>query len=136
MDVDVEVLIKENAALAIRTLGPCSKLDFGLNAESVAWVEGFIERQRTRPDFDGPLADRLTDVLGSFLGECLIETYGGRWELIDGRWGVRLPNGIAAFPFSKVYKQLDEGLAGGESIASFYRVAGVIARDGLGSEGA
>ncbi|HEU4324458.1 MAG TPA: hypothetical protein VFS21_15055 [Roseiflexaceae bacterium] len=128
MDVNVEALIKENAALTIRTLGHCCPIDFGLNAESVAWVEGFIERQRARPDFDGPLADRLTDVLGSYLGECMIEIYGGRWELLDGRWGVRLPNGNAAFPFTKVHKQFDEGLDGGESVASFFQVFGMIAR--------
>ncbi len=128
VDVNVEVLIKENAALTIRTLRLCCPIDFGLNAESVVWVEGFIERQRARPDFDGPLADRLTDVLGSFLGECMIAAYGGRWAPIDGRWGVRLPNGSAAFPFTKVRKQLDEGLERGESVASFFHVFGMIAR--------
>lgn len=135
MDVNVEALIRENAALTIRTLGHCCPIDFGLNAESVAWVEGWIEHQRARPDFDGPLAERLTDVLGSFLGECMIEAYGGRWELIDGRWGLRLPHGSAAFPFTKVRKQLDMGLEGGESIASFYQVCGMIACGEIGVGG-
>jgi hypothetical protein len=42
--------IQDNVSLAIEQLGPLSDVDFGLNQKSVEWVEGFIERQRSRPD--------------------------------------------------------------------------------------
>ena len=44
--------VQSNVDLVISQLGPLSGIDFGLNRESVAWIDGFIERQRSRPDFD------------------------------------------------------------------------------------
>lgn len=116
--------IEANIRLAIDRLGPLSDVDFGLNQESVEWVEGFIERQRTRPGFDPEQVDGLVGVLGSFLGACVAAATGGSWQWSqDHGWGVHLPNGSVAFPFSKVRKQFRDGLEGGESIASFYRIA-------------
>ncbi|UBU14147.1 hypothetical protein [Nonomuraea gerenzanensis] len=123
MDAELEQ-IEANVALAIDRLGPLSDVDFGLNAESVAWVEGFIERQRSRPGFDPEQIDGLVGVLGSFLGACVAAAAGGSWHCSDeAGWGVLLPDGSTAFPFVKVRKQFRDGLEGGESIVSFYRVA-------------
>jgi hypothetical protein len=120
----IEQVAHDHAALVIERLGPLSDIDFGLNEESVAWVAGFIERQRVRDG--GGAHDGLVSVLGSFLGECLIARYGGRWEEIDGRWGVRFAQGSAAFPFAKVTKQFDTGIAGGDSILGFFRAVPVV----------
>ncbi|GAA3042104.1 hypothetical protein [Streptosporangium longisporum] len=116
-------LIKENVDLAIEELGPLSDVDFGLNRESVEWVEGFIERQRSRPGFDPEGSRGLISVLGSFLGECIVAATGGRWDWSDDHgWGVVLPEGSTIFPFSKVEKQFRGGLEEGESVAGFYQV--------------
>ncbi|MEV0617790.1 hypothetical protein AB0I81_31020 [Nonomuraea sp. NPDC050404] len=116
--------IQANVSLAIDQLGPLSDVDFGLNRESVEWVEGFIERQRSRPDFDLEQIDGLVGVLGSFLGACIAAATGGRWHRSDDDgWGVLLSDGSTAFPFAKVRKQFRSGVEGGESIASFYRIA-------------
>ena len=66
--------IHANAELVIQSLGPISDLGerFGYNRESIAWVEGFIERQRSRPDIKPEEVQRLISILGSFLGECVI----------------------------------------------------------------
>jgi hypothetical protein len=64
--------IRANAALVVSQLRPLSGFDFGLDERSVAWVEGFIERQRARGAADG-----LADVLGSYLGEAIIAAGGG-----------------------------------------------------------
>ncbi|GAA3202226.1 hypothetical protein [Nonomuraea helvata] len=116
--------IEANVSLAIDRLGPVSDVDFGLNEESVEWVDGFIERQRARPDFDLERIGGLVGVLGSFLGACIVAATGGswRWSEEDG-WGVLLPDGTVAFPFVKVRKQFRDGAEEGESIAGFYRVA-------------
>ncbi|MEU4836220.1 hypothetical protein [Streptosporangium sp. NPDC023615] len=115
--------IQENVTLAIEELGPLSDVDFGLNRESVEWVEGFIERQRSRPGFDPERIDGLIGVLGSFLGECVVAATGGHWHWSDDHgWGVLLPEGSTIFPFAKVGKQFRGGLEEGESIAGFYRV--------------
>ncbi|MEV4178680.1 hypothetical protein [Nonomuraea sp. NPDC049709] len=115
--------IEENVSLAIEQLGPLSDVDFGLNRESVEWVEGFIERQRSRPDFDPERIDGLVGVLGSFLGASVAAATGGRWHRHDDEWGVLLPEGSTAFPFVKVRKQFRDGAESGESIESFYRIA-------------
>ncbi|WP_433443281.1 hypothetical protein [Nonomuraea sp. CA-141351] len=116
--------IEANVSLAIDQLGPLSDVNFGLNQESVEWVEGFIERWRSRPDFDLEQVGGLVGVLGSFLGACIADATGGGWHRSDDDgWGVLLPDGSRAFPFAKVRKQFRDGVEGGESIASFYRIA-------------
>ena len=111
--------IRANADLVVSQFRPLSGFDFGFDDRSVAWVEGFIERQRARGAADG-----LADVLGSYLGEAIISAAGGAWVRgPDGALGVRFDNGDIAYPFAKVDKQIERGLEGGESILSFYRIS-------------
>ena len=117
--------IAENVRLALGKLGPISEIDFGLNRESVQWVEGFVERQRAQPGFDPARLSGLIGVVGSFLGECIVArtTGGWHWSATDGSWGVRFDDGSVAFPFAKTRKLFADGVAGGDSILSFYDVA-------------
>ena len=65
--------IHANAGLAVVQLGEASEWrGLGLNRESVAWVEGFIERQRGRADLGLVAVGRLVAVIGSFPGECIV----------------------------------------------------------------
>ncbi len=122
-----EEKLRANAALAVETLAPLSDVaGFGFNRESVAWVEGYIERQRVRPDMTDETKNGLVSVLGSFLGECLIQTYGGKWKKDEGGLGVFFDEGNAAFPINKVRKQFDNGIDGGDSILSLFDSAGVL----------
>lgn len=110
--------IRANAEMAISELGGTSGLrGFGLNEKSVAWVEGFIERQR------GADPGALISVLGSFLGEAIIANAGGAWMQSEQGPGVRFPNNAMCFPFAKVAKQFADGRDEGESVLGFYRVA-------------
>ncbi len=114
----VEKLV-ENAELAIRVLGPESQINFGFNIESVRWLEGYIERLRSSGQLDDAnIKEGLISVLGSFLGECIIRCYGGRWEEKNGNWAVVFGQQNAAYPFTKVEKQMRNGRE--DSIASFY----------------
>lgn len=121
--MDAREAITANVRLTIEMLGPESGLDFGLNRPSVAWLEGFIERQRVRGD--EAFADRMVSILGSFLGECIAVGSSGMWLWLEDRqtWAVRLAEDKYAFPFAKVQKAFDSGLHGGESILSFYDIA-------------
>jgi hypothetical protein len=64
----------------------------------------------------------LTTVLGAYLGESIIATYGGAWDYFEaqGQWGIRFEDGSGAFPFSKVYKQLEDGDY--NSVLSFFTI--------------
>ena len=119
--------IRENARLVIDTLGPLSGMEtrFGYNRESVRWAEGFIERQRLRPEVKADPA-KMVQILGSFLGECFLHAYGGEWREADGTWGVFFDADNWAFPFAKVRKQFDNGLEGGDSILSFFDLIGPV----------
>ncbi len=120
----MEDKIRANAELVIKQLGPLSDLAFGYNAESVAWVDGFIEQQRNRSDIDKNAINGLVNVLGSFLGECIIRCFGGTWQNGDGEWSVRFGDENAAYPFRKVRKQFDNGQE--DSIKKFFEVIPVI----------
>ena len=97
-----EEMLQANAKLAMDTLSPLSDVSaFGYNRESVAWVEGYIERQRTRSDLTPETLDGMAQVLGSFLGQCFDDSN-------------------AAYPFNKVRKQLQNGADGSDSILAFF----------------
>ncbi|MCU0955404.1 MAG: hypothetical protein MUC37_12550 [Hyphomicrobium sp.] len=127
-------MIRGNAALVIEELGPVSGMQgFGYGPEAVAWVDGYIERQRQRMTDAGAVSS-LVSVLGSYLGEAIIAAAGGRWDVHDrDEIGIRFDGGDWCFPFSKVAKQFAAGVSeGGESILSFYNVTiGFIASGGL-----
>ena len=117
-------MIRGNAALVLEELGPISGIDFGYGPEAVAWLDGYIERQRTRMDDPDAVAS-LVSVLGSYLGEAIIVAAGGAWDVHErDEIGIRFANGDWCFPFSKVAKQFASGTAdGGESVLSFYNVS-------------
>jgi hypothetical protein len=113
--------VRDNAAFAIREFTEVSGTDFALDRESVAWVEGFIERMRVRYG-DDCAPSGIVSVIGSYLGEAIIAKAGGDWVSDDTGVGVAFASGDTAYPFAKVSKQFDQGLAAGESILSFYDV--------------
>jgi hypothetical protein len=124
----MEERIRANAELVIQQLRPLSGIDFGYTQESVAWVEGYIERMRNSGQFETEEAkEKLTSVLGSFLGECLVHCYGGAWKQFEGMWCVAFNDKDMAFPFAKVAKQIDNGL--GDGIASFFNAVPAIFKD-------
>lgn len=137
--VDEERLekIRANAAFATEQLSEARGAPIAYDESSVRWVEGFIERSRVNYKDGAP--ESIVAVLGCWLGEAIIATAGGEWADDEtGGPGVAFPNGDIAFPLTKVAKQFEQGLEGGESILSFYSVAvSYIAIGGLRSpEGA
>ena len=120
----MEERFREMAEKLIATMGAQSGLELGYDDASVEWVDGFIERQRVR--FSGDEAQGLVNVIGAFLGECVIANDGGRWREDEYGWGVFFDDGNAAYPFTKVRKQFDHGREGGDSVHSFYETTGVL----------
>ena len=115
----MEEVFKELAEKLISTMSAQSGVELGYDAASVEWVDGFIERQRVR--LQGDEARGLINVIGAFVGECVVANYGGSWRADEGgAWGVYFDDGNAAFPFAKVRKQFDNGREGGDSVHSFY----------------
>jgi hypothetical protein len=122
--MEMEEMIKYNAELVVKQMREISNVDFGYNAESVAWLEGYIERQRNRDDIEQETIQKLVSVLGSYLGECIIKCYGGKWENEDGQWRVWLGDKGAAYPFNKVEKQFENGIE--DSIKGFFQTIPIL----------
>jgi hypothetical protein len=118
--MEMEEMIKYNAELTVKQMRELSDVDFGYNAESVAWLDGYIERQRSRDDIKQETIQKLVSVFGSYLGECIIRCYGGKWENEDGQWRVNFDDKACAYPFNKVEKQFENGME--DSIMSFFEV--------------
>lgn len=124
--VDEERIAKihANAAHAVDVLSEARGEPVGYDMGSVTWVEGFIERARTRYGA-GEIPESWVGIIGCYLGEAIIAEAGGQWaddEALGGP-GVAFSNGDIVFPLTKVAKQLEQGLEGGESILSFYTVS-------------
>src|SRR5262245_19597660 len=112
-------VIRENAMFAVEQFGALTSFEFCFDRRSVEWVEGFIERQRQRGDDHY----KMIGIIGSFLGQTIIATAGGEWVATEGTYGVRFHHPDShdtCFPYTKVAKQFERGLAGGESILAFY----------------
>jgi hypothetical protein len=95
------------------------QLNLEYNEASVEFVEGFIERNKLQIEKEN--WDGLINSLGAFLGQCIIENYGGKWEFDEETQAtcVAFDNKNKVYPFAKVSKQFENGLA--ESISSLYR---------------
>ena len=116
----MENKIRLNAELVVAEMQKISDIDFGYNAQSVAWLDGYIERQRARPDMNQEFINSLVSVLGSYLGECVIKCYGGYWNEDGGQWQVCFNDGNCVYPFNKVRKQFEHGAGAGDSISSLF----------------
>jgi hypothetical protein len=116
--------LRLNADLIIEHLSPAAGFQLALDERSVEWIDGFIERQRSREDFDLAASDGLAQKLGSFLGECMCNELGGEWKQLDEGIAVVFSQGNAAFPITKVRKQFASGAE--DSILSFYQSAATV----------
>jgi hypothetical protein len=99
--------IRLNAELVVQQMQPLSGLDFNYDAESIRWLDGYINRQRQ--EVDDATRTRLTSVLGSYLGASIINTYGGNWGQVEGEMAVVFDDNNAVFPFAKTGKQFANG---------------------------
>lgn len=101
-----------------------NELNLSYDAQSVKFVEGFIERQRNH--FDAQERKGLINSIASFLGQCIIKNYGGRWQFDQETQSVciALDDENKVFPFQKVTKQFDNGLE--DSVYSFYTIIPLI----------
>jgi hypothetical protein len=115
--------IKQNAAFVRERFGPTSGIaNFGCNSESMTYLDEFISRQGAIVKQDAQSTDRFVSLFGSFLGECILTTYGGVWVVKDSGIHIEVnANGSVNFlrPFHKVAKRIELGES--ESLLSYYR---------------
>eukprot|EP00466_Bigelowiella_natans_P012336 jgi/Bigna1/128910/aug1.7_g3618 len=96
-----------------------NNFEFGLDEDSVAYVDDLIDRNRRTWIREGS-AERMMSMLGSYLGEAIINEYGGKW--VQG-YGVEIEEGFVAQPMVKVGKRIVNGIEE-DSIAAFFNIVG------------
>ncbi len=95
----------------------CQKLELKYDAESVKYLEGFIER--TKDQIPKEQWQGLINSCAAFLGQCIIENYGGQWERVENEYiAISFDEQNKAFPFAKVNKQFEHGLE--DSVYAFF----------------
>ena len=100
-------MISANAYLVVAAAQDELGRDVGLDADGVRWLDGYVQRLHDQGGVDEPEA--LCDRLGAFLGECIIQAYGGRWQEDEHGWAILLAGDLAVYPFNKTYKHLAYG---------------------------
>ena len=87
------------------------------DADAVQRLVEFIEAQR--PSLTPATREGVVMALGCFLGQCLVDTYGGTWaQGPDGTTGVGVRQHSFFNPFYRISQQLDKGQP--ESVAAFF----------------
>ena len=116
--------IRANAELVVSVARDQLGEEVGYDEAGVRWLDEYIQLQHEQ----GNPANRdgLVSTLGSYLGECIIRSFGGAWAEVDGAWCVRFDDHNAAYPFAKVSKQLEHGA--GDSLLSFFIIIPVVFR--------
>ncbi|WP_072386081.1 hypothetical protein [Hyphomicrobium sp. CS1BSMeth3] len=102
-----EEMIRANAEMVLAVARNEFQQDIGFDAAGVRWLDSYIQGLVDKGEVD--TSETLCDNLGSFLGTCIIEAYGGRWQDTEHGWAVVLDGDLAVFPFNKVLKHLTEG---------------------------
>lgn len=109
--------IRANALLVVENCTKVCGFQFGFDAVSVEWLDGFIERTRNSPSAAQNF-EKWVSIYGSYLGEAVMKCHGGSWANNESGWHIRFDDKNGVFPFNKVRKQLQFGKE--DSIASFF----------------
>jgi hypothetical protein len=108
--------ISGNVAIAQQMFSNVVGHDLPPSRAGVEYLDGFIERQRTRVGDEEK--NRLADVLGSYLGASIVAEYGGKWYQEPAGIGIRVNDKFACFPINKARKHLFEGSE--DSVLAFF----------------
>ena len=110
--------IEENAKLVINGVGRMCGVQLDYDEQSVEWLDGYIERNCK--DFDEETVEKMTNILGSFLGECIRRNFGGEWKMSESGFGIMFNGQNAVYPFAKTEKHLRNGSE--DSIVGLYKM--------------
>ena len=113
----MESQIRSNAELVRKVARESLGVDVAYDEAGVRWLDQYINSQRESAAPD--VKERLPSTLGSYLGECVRQSFGGEWvQDPEAGWAVRVNDKLTVYPFNKVRKQLSN--AEGDSVSSFF----------------
>jgi hypothetical protein len=99
--------IQHNAQLVQSVARDQFKVDVSFDRSAVEWLDGYVTRQHEHGDPEN--VSGLVSTLGSFFGECIIQSFGGKWMQSEHGWCIKFDDKNAVFPFAKIEKHLLNG---------------------------
>lgn len=115
-DLSPQQMIRANAEMVLAVARKEFDPHIGFDAAGVRWLDGYIQGLVEKGEVEA--TEELCDNLGSYLGTCIIEMYGGTWQDTEHGWAVVLDGDLAVFPFNKTLKHLTEGA--GDSVLGLF----------------
>ncbi len=98
--------LQEDAQLVIDVLSENAEVDLDFSADSVSWLDAYIEEHRH--ELDERDKSLLQEKFGAYLGESIRRNYGGRWVKGSGdRWMIVFDEEYQASPFELIGEHLD-----------------------------
>ncbi len=99
--------LREDAELVIEVLSEKEDIVLDYSADSVSWLESYIDEHRAKLDAGDKSV--LREKLGAFLGESIRYNFGGRWvKDAEGSWMIVFDEDHQASPFDIVGEHLDQ----------------------------
>ena len=125
-------MIRANADMVLAVARDEFGQGVGYDEAGVRWLNGYIQALVDQGGVEA--SEDLCDRLGSFLGTCIIETYGGSWRDTEYGWAVVVKDDFAVFPFNKTLKHLTEG-AGDSLLGLFTGIPAIMDYAGASPDG-
>ena len=121
-------MIRANAELAVQSARERLGLSLSFDRAGVEWLDGHLNRLHGR--LPSEVQAGVVNVMGSFLGECIVRSHGGEWIEKSAEWLVQVKRAytVSVNVFGKVEKQL-AGIEG-ESVLSLYDFLLEVAENG------
>ncbi len=102
--------LREDAQLVIDVIGEKEAVQLDYTAESVRWLDDYIERHRG--ELDASDKSLLQEKFGAYLGETMLHNFGGRWTRdSQGEWKIVFDEQHQASPFALIGEHLDHHTA-------------------------
>ena len=109
--------LREDAQLVVDVIGEKEAVQLDYSAESVRWLDDYIERHRG--ELDASDKSLLQEKFGAYLGESIRHNFGGRWTRdSQGEWTIVFDEQRHASPFALIAEHLDHHTALAQAFAS------------------
>ena len=114
--MSLPIALQEDAQLVIDVLSEKESVKLDYSAESVRWLDSYIERHRAQ--LDAGEKSLLEEKFGAYLGESMRHNFGGRWRrLPNGDWTIVFDEERQASPFALIAEHLDHHTALSQAFA-------------------
>ncbi len=114
-------IIQNSKNIAIEIMQAKGYEDFSVNEKSLKILDVMLDKEGST--YSEKMQNTLPQIFGSYLGEVIIQEYGGKWGKVGNDYVVQTDAGMISFPFNKVYKHIVNGSE--DSIYAFYVTSGL-----------